>query len=108
MKKKTPAYQQIKLLCLDLRMTAQDVAALDEDIATDMVTKISGIESWIDEIQDTYRTAAKKSGGPRVKSAKRSATGRANIQKANAALDPEARKERARKAAAARWTKKST
>ena len=109
MKKKTPAYEQIRLIMQDMRLTAQDVAAFDEDIATNMVSQISSVESWLDEIQGSYRKAAKKSAGPMKKSQKRVSAARKNLKKAAkalTALTAEERTNRARKAAAARWGKK--
>jgi hypothetical protein len=103
MKKKTPAYEQLRLIMQDLRFTAQDIAEFDEDIATNMSAQITAAESWIDEIEKGYKDGAKKSSGPRVKSEKRKAAARANLKKASKALSKDERRERAKKAAAARW-----
>ena len=111
MKKKTPAYEQIRLIMQDMRFTAQDVAAFDEDIATNLLSQISGVESWLDEIEGSYKKAAKKSAGPMKKSQKRVAAARKNLKKAAkalSALTAEERKNRAKKAAAARWKKHSS
>ena len=105
MKKKTPAYEQIRL-CLDqIRMSAQDVAALDEDIATDIVSHTRAAEEWVNELENAYRKAAKKSSGPKVKSKKRAEQARRNMEKLNAGMTAEERANRARNAVKARWKK---
>lgn len=103
MKQKTPAYVQIRLIMQDMRMTAQDIAAYDEDIATNLASQISAVESWLDEIEKGYKVGAKKSSGAKVKSAARVAAAKENLKKANASLTAEKRQERAQKAARARW-----
>ena len=107
MKKKTPAYEQLRLIMQDLRMTAQDIAEFDDDIATNMATQITAAESWIDEIEKGYKDGARKSSGPRVKSAKRKAAAIANLKKASKTLTKDQRRERAKKAALARWKRET-
>jgi len=105
MNKKTPAYEQIRLCLNEIRMSAQDVAALDDDIATDIISHIHAAEEWINELENAYKKAAKKSSGPKVKSEKRAAQARRNMEKLNAKMTAEDRANRARNAVNARWKK---
>ena len=103
MKETEPNYEKIRSI-LRCMHTHLDYATRREDLEI-VYADIRDIEALLDKIRMGYVNAAKKSKGPRVKTAKKARASRSNLKIAAVALSPEERSERARKAVLVRWAK---